>query len=351
MAKLRSNGTAAARPAPPGSRRPTSYDVAQLAGVSQSAVSRCFRTGGSIAPATRKRVLRAADELGYQPNAIASGLTTSRSNLVAVLMSRHVALYYPEVLDELSCRLGELNMRMLLFSLRHEGDVDAVLDQVWRHRVDGAIAAVHLDHDQIRAFERHRVPIVLYNRQSDDGHVTSVCCDSRFGEKWIVDRLHQGGARSFGIITGPPDSFVSRDRVAGAQERLRELGIVPTIVEGAFDPASGAAGFRELMEASGNAIDAVACVNDQMAIGAVDEARTRYGLSVPSDVSIVGFDGTATGRLGSYDITTISQPVERMTEAAAAMLIERIEQPDLPPEVRSFAGKLIHGSTATLAGI
>ena len=104
------------------------------------------------------------------------------------------------------------------------------------------------------------------------------------------------------------------------------------------------------MAASGNALDALVCVNDQMAIGAIDEARGHYGLSVPRDMSIVGFDGTATGRLGSYDITTIRQPVERMAEAAATMLIERIERHDLPPEVRSFAGKLIHGSTATLGG-
>ncbi|WP_174291321.1 LacI family DNA-binding transcriptional regulator [Sphingomonas bacterium] len=348
MRKHRINGAASTSLA--GGRRPTSYDVAQLAGVSQSAVSRCFRSGGSIAPATRKRVLNAADALGYQPNAIASGLTTSRSNLVAVLISRHVMLYYPEVLDELSGRLDELNVRMLLFTLRHEGDVKGVLDQVWRHRVDGAIAAVHLDPEQIGAFERHHVPIVLYNRRSADGQIPSVCCESHFGEKWIVDRLHEAGARSFGIITGPPDSFVSSERVDGAQDRLRELGIIPNIVEGAFDPASGAQGLRALIEMTGGKLDAVVCVNDQMAIGAIDEARGRCGLVVPRDISIVGFDGTATGRLHSYDVTTIRQPVERMTEAAAAMLIERIAAPDLPPEIRSFAGKLIAGSTAMLAG-
>ena len=79
-------------------RRPTSYDVAQLAGVSQSAVSRCFRAGSSIAPATRAKVLRAARELGYQPNAIASGLITKRSNMVAVLISNLTNLHYPDVL-------------------------------------------------------------------------------------------------------------------------------------------------------------------------------------------------------------------------------------------------------------
>ncbi len=344
---VRARHTAAATP----HRRPTSYDVAQRAGVSQSAVSRCFRSGASIAPETRKRVIAAAEALGYHPNAIASGLITKRSNLIAVLISRPSALFYPELLDELSDRLSRVDMRMLLFTLRHQSDVAGVLNQVWRYRVDGAIAAVHLAPDQIAAFDRHHVPIVLYNRQSGDGHVTSVCCESHYGEKWIVDRLHEAGARAFGIITGPADSFVSRERVAGAQARLADLGIVPHLTEGRFDPASGAAGFRTLMEASGGRLDAVVCVNDQMALGAIDEARGAFGLDVPGDLSVVGFDGTAAARLGSYDLTTIRQPVERMAEAAVDMLLERIGSPDVEPEVRLFAGKLVHGATARLAGV
>ena len=99
------------------SGRATSYDVARQAGVSQSAVSRCFKQGASVAPRTREKILAAARELNYYPNAIAQGLITRRSNLVAIIISNLTNLYYPEVLAELTQRLSAQGIRVLLFSL------------------------------------------------------------------------------------------------------------------------------------------------------------------------------------------------------------------------------------------
>lgn len=328
-------------------KRPTSYDVARLAGVSQSAVSRCFRPGSSISPDKRKAIEKAATKLGYQPNAIASGLITKRSNLVAVLISNLTNLYYPEVLAELTHRLTGEGVRVLLFALQSESDVDAALDQVWRYRVDGAISAARLSAAQLRAFERHRVPVVLYNRFGEGEPVPSVCCDSIGGERLLVDRLVKGGHRSFGIIAGPDDSFVGNQRVEGAALRLAEHGLTPRIVAGAFDHDSGAAGLRELM-AGETRPEAVICANDLMAIGAIDAARHEFGLSLPKDLSVVGFDGVGPAAWPSYQVTTIRQPVRRMTEAAVTMLLERVEDPSLPHEVRSFAGNLIQGNSARL---
>ena len=331
---------------PPLDRRPTSYDVARLAGVSQSAVSRCFRPGSSLSPEKRKAIERAAKTLGYQPNAIASGLITKRSNMVAVLISNLTNLYYPEVLAELTHRFDAMGVRVLLFALQSESDVDAALDQVWRYRVDGAIAAARLSAAQLRAFERHRVPVVLYNRFAEGEPVASVCCDSIAGERLLVDRLVAAGHRRFGIIAGPADSFVGNQRVEGATERLRHHGIDPRIVPGGFDHDSGAAGLAALM--AGEPPDAVICANDLMALGAVDAARDTFGLSLPGDLSVVGFDGVAPAGWPPYRLTTIRQPVRRMTGAAVTMLLERVETPMLPPEVRSFAGSLIEGASARL---
>lgn len=328
-------------------RRPTSYDVAQLAGVSQSAVSRCFRPGGSLSDEKRKAIQKAAAQLGYQPNAIASGLITKRSNLVAILISNLTNLYYPEVLAELSHRLDERGVRVLLFALQSESHVDAALDQIWRYRVDGAISAARLSADQLRTFERHKVPVILYNRFAEGEPVPSVCCDSIAGERTLVDRLYQAGHRSFGIIAGPEDSFVGNQRVDGAVARLGDHGITPRIVAGAFDHDSGAAGFARLF-ADDHRPDAVLCANDLMALGAIDAARDVFGLSLPDDISIAGFDGVGPAAWPSYRLTTIRQPVQRMTEAAVTMLIERIENPSLPPEVRSFAGTLVEGSSTRI---
>ncbi len=330
---------------------PTSYDVAQRAGVSQSAVSRCFRPGSSIAPKTRARVLSAARELGYHPNAMASGLITRKSNLVAVIISNLTNLYYPEVLAELTRRLSDRGIRVLLFTLQAEGEVNAMLDQVWRYRVDGAIVAARLAPEQLRDFARHRVPVVLYNRFGEGEPVASVGCDSVGGERQLVDRLVAAGHKVFGIISGPVDSFVGQERVRGAEQRLHELGHKVLTVQGAFNYESGDAGLRALMDMTQNKLDALICANDLMAIGAIDCAREVFGARVPHDLSIVGFDGVAAAMWASYRLSTVRQPVRRMTEAAVAMLMERIADPDLPPEVRTFAGAFIEGTSARFDAI
>lgn len=329
-------------------RPPTSYDVAMLAGVSQSAVSRCFRPGSSIAAATRAKVLAAAKELNYKPNAIASSLITRRSGLVAVIISNLTNLHYPEVLSELTRRLSDREYRVLLFTLDAESDVDAVLDHIWRFRVDGAIAAARLSSGQLEQFQENRVPVVLYNRQGEAEPVPSVCCDPVSGERQIVDQLVQSGHKSFGLISGPDDNTVSRDRIAAARAAVEDHGLECMVVSGAFDYESGKAGLTTLHGMAKGRLDAVLCANDLMAIGAVDGARTDLGLDVPSDISIVGFDGVGPGQWSSYQLTTVRQPVRRMTDAAVHMLLERIENPDLPPEVRSFTGQFIRGATARL---
>jgi DNA-binding LacI/PurR family transcriptional regulator len=331
------------------SRRATSYDVARAAGVSQSAVSRCFAPGGSIAPATRERIVRAATELGYRPNALAQGLISGRTKLVAVIISSLTNLYYPEVLAELSRRLTEHDTRVLLFSLSAESEVDAVLDQVWRHSVDGVISAARLSDVQIRQFADHDVPLVLYNRVSSGAPAASVCCDSVAGERELLDHLLEAQHRHFGIIAGPEDSFVGEDRHHAALARLTEAGITDVpVVRGDFSYESGGEGLRRLM-AERERYDAVICVNDLMAIGAIDMARDQFGLAIPDRLSVVGFDGSGPASWSSYSVTSIRQPVRRMTEAAVHMLVERIADRSVSAERRSFAGQFIAGKSARLS--
>ena len=102
-------------------QRVTSYDVARHAGVSQSAVSRCFKPGASVSKKMRARVMKAVDELGYQPNAIARSLISGRSNMAAVVISQKTTLYYPEILVELSQRMSERGVRVLLYAERVMG--------------------------------------------------------------------------------------------------------------------------------------------------------------------------------------------------------------------------------------
>ncbi|MEM1176304.1 MAG: LacI family DNA-binding transcriptional regulator [Pseudomonadota bacterium] len=334
----------------PGKKRATSSDVAALAGVSQSAVSRVFQDGASASKAMRERVMAAADQLGYRPNAIARGLITQRSNMVAVVISKLTNLYYPEVLVQLTQRFSEQGVRVLLFALERESDTETVVEQMLQYRVDGILTAAMFSPEQLETIDNALIPVVLYNRTAPGQQASSVRCDQEEGERWLVDELVNAGHRSFGVVEGPVDSVVSVERKTGALNELRRLGITDiTTVSGDFGYETGRECFAELVEKHGSPPDAVIAANDVMAIGCIDEAREALGLSVPDDISIVGFDGVGPARYSAYALTTVRQPVQRMTQSAASMLLERIENPELSPEKRAFSGIPIRGRSARLA--
>lgn len=332
-----------------GRKRATSYDVAELAGVSQSAVSRVFQPGASASKNMRDRVMSAANKLGYRPNAIARGLITQRSNMVAVVISKQTNLYYPEVLVQLTQRFSDRGIRVLLFTLEHEGEIDSTLEQMLQYQVDGVITAAMLSPAQLAIVEKAEIPVIFYNRTLPEQLVNTVRCDQEEGERWLVSELANAGHKSFAIVSGPEDSQVSMERTRGALHKLRELGIEDiTVVVGDYGYASGRAALAEILRGRDTPPDAVIAANDVMAIGCIDEARERSGLRVPEDISIVGFDGVGPARFAAYDLSTVRQPVGRMSEAAVSMLIDRIENPELTPEKRVFSGDRIRGGSARL---
>jgi DNA-binding LacI/PurR family transcriptional regulator len=131
-------------------------------------------------------------------------------------------------------------------------------------------------------------------------------------------------------------------------ETLASADIVDVpMVRGDFSDESGVRGVHKLMD-DGARFDAIVSVSDLMAIGAIDACREQFGLKVPEDVSVIGFDGSGPATWLSYRVTSIRQPVSRMTEAAISMLMERIEDPSLPAERRLFSGEFIRGGSARL---
>lgn len=289
--------------------------------------------------------MAAVKELGYTPNAIARGLITRRSNMVAVIVSN--LNFYPEVVSELSARFAERGVRVLLFTLDHESDVSRTLEQVWQYQVDGVIVAAHLSPEEILAFVERNIPLVFYNRSYEDVNVCSVSCDQAGGERALINWLVEGSAHeTFAIITGPADSVVSMQRTRGALERLKECGVTDVIqVSGDYGYRSGCRAVQEILEQRRKIPDAVICANDVMAFGAMDELRYRLDCDVPGDVSVVGFDGVRAAAWSSFDLATVVQPVESMAEAAVSMLMDRVANPDLPPEKRLFSGVLRKGSS------
>ncbi len=330
-------------------RRVTSYDVALAAGVSQSAVSRCFKPGASVSKDTFARVMQAARQLDYTPNAAARSLITRRSNLVALIISSQFTLHYPEVLSELSREFALRGMRIVLFSMANESQVDRTLAEVWQHTVDGAVVVANLSTEQMAEFERRQIPFVMFNRSDDDHLAPAVLCDQQAAARLITTRLAAAGHKTFALIDSPATSLVATRRKQGVIERLAELGLAaPLVVPGGYDYASGARGLRDIVERLGRAPDAVICGTDIGAIGCLDAARHDLKLDVPNRMSVAGLDGIAASDWLSYNLTTLRQPVHSMTAAASDMLTTLIRHGTLVAEQRHFSATVVEGSTARL---
>ncbi|MYM28486.1 substrate-binding domain-containing protein [Duganella sp. CY15W] len=333
-------------------RRVTSYDVALVAGVSQSAVSRCFKPGASVAPATHARVMKAATLLDYIPNAAARSLITRRSNMIALIITNQANLYYPELLAELSQQFNARGKRVLLFTLEREADADRVLADVWQYQVDGVIAAARLSEEHVAEFERRRVPLVLFNRTLRDSAVNTVTCDHLEAGRMLATRLAAAGHRRFGIIAGHDDASPANERRHGACERIAELGLPPpVVVPGEYDYRSGALGLKAIIARLGSVPDAIICGSDVMALGCLDAARHELGLDVPGQLSVAGFDAVEPSNWTSYNLTTLRQPMPKMAAAAADLLCARIASHDTETEKRVFNAQFIEGATARLTPV
>ncbi|MDX1522664.1 MAG: LacI family DNA-binding transcriptional regulator, partial [Anaerolineae bacterium] len=172
-----------------GRKKVTSVDVAQLAGVSQSTVSRIFTPSDiAVSADTRQKVLTAAKTLGYKPNAIARSLTTRRTNIIGLIMAGIDNPFYPYLLGKFTQRLQNVGLHILLFNTEYMQDSDEILSRVLQYQVDGLIVtAFPLSLDLAHECRRDGIPVVLFNQYAPDVPVSAVCCDIEAGGRVIAD--------------------------------------------------------------------------------------------------------------------------------------------------------------------
>jgi DNA-binding LacI/PurR family transcriptional regulator len=200
-------------------------DVARIAGVSRSAVSRAYTPGASVSGVTRAKVAEAAAKLGYRPNLVARSLSTRRSNTIAIALTRLENGFHAEALQELSLRLAEIGFRVLLFITDHHSDDDPPVDTVLRHQVDAIILlSMRLSSHFALECAAAGVPVVLFNRTTDFAAVPAVTGDNAGGGAMVAEFLLEGGHQRIAIMTGFEDSSTSRDREMGFTERLLASG-------------------------------------------------------------------------------------------------------------------------------
>lgn len=309
----------------------TAHDVARLAGVSQSAVSRSFTAGASVAPETRDRILAAARTLGYRPNAIARSLITRRSRIIGLVMSYLENQFYPLVIERLSQALQRDGYHVLLF-ISETADADAVLADILQYQVDGIVmASTTLSSALAQDCAEAGIPVVLFNRVAQMGAMgrystSSVTSQNREGGRLTGELLLRTGHRRIAWLAGLENASTSLEREAGLCEALADAGhALYARAVGRYDFAEAQRAVLALFSDPATRPDALFAANDHMAIAALETLRGELGLKVPQDVSVVGFDNVPQAAWPSFDLTTVQQDIDRMVDATRTLLFEQIE--------------------------
>lgn len=301
----------------------TSNDVARLAGVSQSTVSRAFKNDSSMSPETREKVLTAAQNLSYVPNSFARSLTTQKSNIVAIVIGDLKNSFYTESLATFSRELTQRGKHLLLFNVDTGDETDDAVRQILEYQVDGIIlTAANASMKTAQICLNRDIPVVTFNRYVPGVQVNSVCCENVEGGKAITRTLIDAGARSFVVVYGEKEASTNRDRLTGFYNALEQAGIPQKnarLLLGSYTYEGGQKAALKAF-AKGERYDAVLCLNDIMALGALDALRYNLGLKVPEDVMVAGFDDIPEAGRPTYDLTTVRQPIGRMVQEAMDML-------------------------------
>ncbi|MGQ7261252.1 LacI family DNA-binding transcriptional regulator [Vreelandella sp. V005] len=307
-------------------KRPvTSQQVAALAGVSQSAVSRCFSPNASIAPKTREKVLAAAKQLGYRPNAIARSLITRSSRTIAVVMSQLDNPFYAQMLDHAARHFQQHGYHLLLFMGSDEAPTASVMADILQSQADGILMlAAMLSSSFAEECVGRGIPVVMINRTVAFEGVSQVASDNYNGGYWVGELLAQRGYERIAFIAGLPESSTSSQRRQGFLAALAAHGRhCWAEAQGDYQFASAQAATRTLFAGTPYP-DAVFAANDHMAVAVIDTLKAEMGLRVPEDVGVVGFDNMPIAAWPSYQLTTVQQPLQEMVTEAAALLLTQI---------------------------
>lgn len=320
----------------------TSIEVAKRAGVSQSTVSRVFSENSpNVSEKKRQKVLKAAAELGYQPNIIARMMSTRQTNIIGIVMATVTSPFYPYVLEKFLEELQAIDKQVLLFTASSNQSVDDILPLALQYQVDALIiTSARLSSEMAEISMQSGTPVILFNRRVNDPNVSAVCADNVAGGRLAAEVLLDTGHERLAFIAGIHNTSTTQDREHGFREYLHERGYQNwQRIQGHYTYESGFLAAKELLETD-TPPDAMFCANDIMAIGAIDAIREK-GLQVGEDVSVIGFDNIPMADWGAYQLTTVSQEVDSMIQQTIKVMQEKFDAPNSPSRTEYVAGKLI----------
>ena len=325
----------------------TSAEVAALAGVSQSAVSRVFTPGASASPKTAEKVRRAARELGYRPNVLARAMVSGKSRMIGVVVAYLENQFYPDVLEKLSNAFQAEGYHVLVFMATNTaGKIDNVVEEILDYQVEGIIAAsVAMSSELTERCRAANIPMVLFNRSQDDPSMSAVTSANFEGGYKVAEYLVKQGYRKIGYIAGWEGASTQRDREAGFVHGLSAAGLAPHArTKGNFHMDQARLATIEMF--AEDPPEAVFVANDHMAFAVLDTLKFELNLRVPEDVAVVGYDDVPMAAWPSYDLTTVRQPANRMVAETVQIMLSKIQNTETRPRRVEIDGPLIvRGST------
>lgn len=326
----------------------TSAEVAARAGVSQSAVSRVFTPGASASAKTVEKVKVAAKELGYRPNVLARAMVSGKSRIIGLVVAYLDNHFYPVALELLSNELQKQGYHVLIFTASNSAeDVDNLVQELMDYQVDGIIAAsVSMSSTLADRARMADIPVVLFNRGLDGSGMSAVTSANIDGGRKVAQFLVAGGHERIAHISGWQGSSTGQDRAVGFRLGLEAAGqTVLAEIDGLYSREAASEAARTLMN-SVTPPDAIFVGNDHMAFAVMDTLRFELGLSIPDDVSVVGYDDVPMAAWASYSLTTVRQPVNKMVETTIQTLLLQINDPTRAAQKTEISGPLIARGSA-----
>jgi LacI family transcriptional regulator len=330
--------------------------VARDAGVSTATVSRVVHGHDGVRPATRQRVLKVIEALGYVPDGAAQSMARHRKEVIGLVavesrspdtdVEQEGLLFIEEVLRGVEFSLSKIEWSLLI-SLLHGDDQVAAYRRMQKisAKVDGLLITEGIVTSDQLALLAARTPIVLIAGSPSEPHADVFGADNRAGTRALVGHLvEQHGRTRLFAVAGPPEAPDAQERRRALTDALADYPgtILAGSFEGRFAALSGQLAVREMLAwpRRRQLPDAIVCANDQMAIGAIRELQIA-GIRVPADIAVVGFDDMHAGTLVSPPLTTVRQPMQLLGERACSRLLERIADPSLPRQVERLPTQLI----------
>ncbi len=310
----------------------TSQQVAELAGVSQSAVSRVFTPGASVSKKMALKVRESAEQLGYRPNVLARAMVSGKSRIIGIVVSYFENQFYTEILAKFSEALKERGYHILIFMASVESHaLEEVMNDILDYQVDGIIvASVNLTSDIVDGCHSAGVPVVLFNRSQDIAGVSAITSENFAGGRKVADFLLSGGHKKIGYIAGWEQASTQRDRERGLISALEDANVEMFAREvGNFNTEEAREATRRMFQCpEEKRPDAVFVANDHMALTVMDVLRYECNLRIPEDVSVVGYDDAPPAAWPTYNLTTVRQRSNIMVEETLNALFEWIESPE-----------------------